>query len=210
MGKQFIHTSICVLLLIFTGCEKGPADFTLAGVITDNSFSTPLNGATVKLYATAAGGASIDLIAQTTLGSDGSYSFVFERGKIETYHLSVQKSNYFELYEDIPFSDLTIEEDNIRNYVTTAKAWAKLHFVNNSGDPADVLQYIKQEGKVNCAECCADGDQYLYGAVDTTIYCINDGNAEYKYYYWVHGSSNQGAKSVMTTAFDTVEILLNY
>jgi hypothetical protein len=59
----------------------------------------------------------------------------------------VVKSNYFELYEDIPFSDLTIEEDNTRNYGTTAKSWAKLHFVNNSGVPADILQYIKQEGK---------------------------------------------------------------
>ncbi len=210
MKRPFQFSLICLLLSSIFGCKKGPADFTLTGTITDSSFSAPLSDAVVKLYGTEAGGLSLDLIAQTTLESDGSYSFTFERGKIETYHLSVVKFNYFELYEDIPFSSLTIEEDNIRNYSTTAKSWVKLRFINTSPLVDDVLEYIKQEGKSACVECCPDGTTYLNGAVDTSIYCMNDGNTEYRYYYFVHNSSIQGPKSAITTAFDTTEILLSY
>jgi len=209
--KHFALITFSALLLFsFIGCRKGVADFTLTGTITDNSFSVPLSGATVKLYATEAGGLSVELIATSTLGSDGIYSFTFERGKTETYHVSVSKTGYFELYEDIPFSDLTIEEDNVRDYATTTKSWVELRFINTSPLTDDVLQYIKQEGKSDCADCCTDGDVYLEGAIDTSIYCINDGNSEYRYYYWVHNSTNQGPKSAITPPFDTVQILLSY
>jgi len=46
--------------------------------------------------------------------------------------------------------------------------------------------------------------------LDTTIYCINNGNEVYSVYYWVLNSSNQGLLSAVTTAFDTTEIILNY
>lgn len=199
-----------LILFVFSSCKKGKADFTLTGVITDQTFNSPLSGATVNLYATTAGGSSTDLIAQTTVGSDGAYSLTFPRDQVETYYLEVLKDNYFGLYKSIPFSSLTIKEDNVRSYGTTAKSWVRLRFINNSPQASDVLQYIKQEGKEGCDECCVDTDQFLNGAVDTSIYCINDGNTTYSYFYWVHNSTNQGMKSVVTVPFDTVDLVLTY
>jgi hypothetical protein len=210
MKRTILLACLSVLLIGNYACKKGKADFVLTGTITNTTFNTPLDGAVVQLYGTEAGGAGTNLIATMTLGSDGIYSFTFPRDKIETYHLIVTKANYFTLNKDIPFSDLTIEEDNIRNYATTAKSWVKLRFVNGSPLPTDILQYIKQNGKEQCDECCYDGNNYFYGATDTSIYCINDGNTEYSYYFWEHNTANQGMRAITTTPFDTVEILLSY
>jgi hypothetical protein len=129
---------------------------------------------------------------------------------MEKYILVVTKPNYFEINETVLFSSLSITEDNIRNIGTTAMSWARLIFLNQSPLASDKFRYIKQEGKVDCMECCPATQQEFYGALDTTIYCVNDGNTNYSYYYWVLGTNNQGLKSAFTPAFDTVDIVLNY
>ena len=204
----FLLTALLSTLLI--SCKKGIADFTLKGTVTDQTLDAPLVGATVKLYATEAGSLITSQLASTTTDAQGNYSFTFPRNKIETYYIQIEKPNYFEEYIAIPLSSLTIEEDNIRNYSVKAKAWIKFHFTNTNPQSTDVLEFIKQEGKVDCDECCPGGYRYYYGAVDTTFYCINDGNTPYSGYYWVQGTTNQGPLWVVSTAFDTVEINLNY
>lgn len=206
----WIATISCLLMLPLSACKKGKSDITIRGVITDESFSTTLSGGTVTLLETEAGGGLINTIGETTLGADGSYSFTFPRNIVEQYTLIVEKNNYFDINEDIPFSDVTIEEDNIRNYSTTALSWVKLRFINLSPLPNDILRYIRNKGKSDCLECCVGGEQFLYGAVDTAIYCANDGNTVYSYNYYDFVSGNQGLKSAVTQAFDTTEILLNY
>jgi len=202
------------IILLFVGltfaCKKGKGDFTLKGLITDTTFSSPFLGGIVKLYQIPAGTSQEILIGTQTLGSDGTYSFTFPRDKMEKYILKITKNNYFSLNETVFFSDLTLEEDNVFNYSTTAKSWAKLRFINSNPLAGDVFSYIKQQGKANCPECCSITENIYYGALDTTIYCINDGNTVYSYFYSVSGTSNQGVKSAVTVAFDTTEILLNY
>jgi hypothetical protein len=201
---------ICLSILILNGCKKGKSDVTILGVITDSSFNAPLSGASVSLYEIVAGGGVSSLIGQATLGSDGSYSFTFPRNIAEGYELFVEKNNYFSINETIAFSNLTIEEDNILNFSTTALSWAKLRFFNLSPQSGDILRYIRNEGKSDCLECCTGGEHFLYGAVDTTIYCANDGNTIYSYQYYDYATGTQGVRSTTTTAFDTTEILLNY
>ena len=193
-------------LFLINSCKKGKAEFTITGTITDTTFSTGLSGANAKLYATQAGSLVTNLIASTTLDATGNYSFTFPRDKVETYCLEIKKNNYFEIYEAIPFSSLSVKDDNVRNYATNAIGWVKFHITNTNGQAADIVEYARQEGKVNCAECCPGGYQYFYGAVDTTFYCVNDANSEYSGYYWLQGGGNQGPVWVITTPFDTVNI----
>ena len=200
---------IVTMSFMVLSCKKGKADFTLKGVITDLSFNSGLSGATIKLYEVEAGGGAINLIGTTNV-SDGNYSFTFPRNKVESYQLIVEKQNYFDFNETVYFADLTISEDNIRNFSITAKSWVNLHFVNTNPSPTDQLQYIRTQGKKDCEECCPTNNQMLTGAVDTNIYCINDGNTIYSYDYWVIGMGINGTKSITTIPFDTVELLLNY
>lgn len=207
--KKILFFSIFALFLA-SSCKKGKADFTLKGTITDATFNTGLSGASVKLFAAGAGSFEANQIASSTLDAQGNYSFSFPRDKVETYYLEVIKDNYFELYETIPFSELSVEDENIRDFSTTAKSWVKFHIVNNNGQASDVLEYIRQEGKVNCSECCLGGYQYFYGEVDTTFYCVNDANEEYSGYYWVQGGGDSGPVWAITTPFDTVDINITY
>jgi len=209
--KYTVFTLIVLLGISFGACKKKKISYTVEGIVTDASFSQALSGATVQLYGTPAGSSTpSQLIGTVTTGSDGKYSFTFDRDKIEQYVIIVNKNQYFELSDAFTAESLSTSETNTRNLSTTAKSWVKLRFVNLMPDAADELKYIRQNGKSDCAECCYGGEQYLYGAVDTAIYCINDGNTTYSYYYWVLNTVNNGPKSIVTQPFDTVELLLNY
>ncbi len=199
---------LSISLLI--SCSKKKAEFTIKGTVSDATFSNSLQGALVRLYQIPVGSTDEQLIGTYSTDAQGNYSFSFAREKMEKYLMKIEKNLYFSQEEIVYFSELSLEEDYIRNSSTTAMSWAKLTFVNDNPSPSDHLQFIKQNGKANCAECCPITYQDYYGALDTSIYCINDGNTNYSYLYWVLGTSNQGTQNVFTTAFDTVEVVLNY
>lgn len=200
---------LIVLITLFVSCKKGKADFLLTGTVNDLSFNQKLVGASVKFYQVPVGSAQQVLIGTSTVGNDGAYSFTFPRDKMEKYILKITKNNYFDINETIYFSTLSVNDENVKDVATTAKSWAKLTFFNSNSVSSDHLRYIKQAGKEGL-NCCSDLEQNYYGALDTSIYCLNDANTEYSYYYWVLGTSNQGLKSVITSTFDTTEIILNY
>ena len=206
----FLTLLLTVVSSTFSSCKKGKANFTLKGVLTDETFNTPFANAEVKLYSVPVATSQQILIGSLITGSDGSYTFTFPRDKMEKYILVATKDNYFEINGTVLFSSLSITEDNVRNYGTTAMSWARLVFLNNSPLANDHMRYIKQDGKSGCMECCPITQQDYYGALDTSIYCVNDANTNYSYYYWIIGTSNQGLKSAYTTPFDTIDIVLNY
>ena len=204
------HLLIISAFILFLSCKKKNADFTIKGLATDTTFSKPLSNATVKLYQVPVGSSDEFLITTLKTDAQGNYTLSFPREKIEKYHLVINKSNYFAIDETIYFSELSLESDYIKNVSTTAMSWAKLTFHNLNPQVGDHLQYIKQNGKDGCLECCPISYQDYYGSIDTSIYCINDGNTDYSYLYWVLGASDQGNRTVLTTAFDTSEVILNY
>lgn len=205
---KYIYFTFILGIALFSCKKKGKADFTLKGTLTDATYSIPMDGANVQLFEKIAGNSSYDLIGSSSTDGSGSYSFTFPRNSVESYKIIITKDLYFDIDQMINFSDLSIENDNIRNFSTTAKSWAKLRFINQSPSALDVLKYTQTEGKQGCDLCCPSGEHTLMGAVDTTIYCINDGNTTYAYSF-LNGSL-PGSKSAMTTAFDTTEILLTY
>jgi hypothetical protein len=207
MIRSLVYFSL--LFTLFAGCKKGRADFTLRGVIMDDTFGGGLSGGVINLYEVEAGGFSTTLIGTAQL-TDGNYSFTFPRNKAESYTVEVIKDNYFTLNESVNFSDLTIESDNYRDYRVPAKSWVRLRFINDNPQPTDVLKYIKIDGKQDCPECCPKTEQFLNGAIDTTIVCINNANTIYSYNYWVLNTVISGNRSVLTLPFDTVDLVLNY
>lgn len=202
--------SVVLLACVVISCKKGKADFVLKGTISDATFHQGLVNAKVYLYAVPVASSQQNLVGSTQLAADGSYSFTFPRDKMEKYIIQVVKQNYFTLSEEVFFSDLVVGEDNVRNFSTTAKSWVKLTFHNLNPLSGDHMYYIKQAGKEGCSECCSDSEQHFYGALDTSIYCINDGNTYYTYFYSVLGTPNSDILGTYTTAFDTTEIILNY
>ena len=208
--NKLLVLSLSLILTASSSCKKGKADFTITGTITNTSINSGLDGATVKIYETPAGSGALELIGTATTNISGLYSFSFPRNQSESYTITCEKSNHFSIEETINFSDLSIKEDNVYNYSTSAKSWAKLRFVNVSPSGSDNLKFTKTAGKSGCIECCENTETSLVNIIDTTIYCINDGNTTYSYTYLHVGTSNFGDKSAITLPYDTTEIILNY
>jgi hypothetical protein len=205
--------TLALFLLLFCltpSCKKGVASYTIAGNVSDNTFNKGLEGATVSVIINSPKDNALQTIGTATVQADGSYEVTFERYNVSNYHMTVQKANYFTTEKDVDPEDLTIKENNIYNFFTTAKAWVNLRFINTGANSEEDVLYYLPSGKTNCDECCASGGQNIYGPCDTSIICINDGNQLYKYFYNVVGQSNDGEKSIVTTAFDTVTLQLNY
>lgn len=211
MKKVFLALAVLSLLLASSACKKGKAEFILSGQLTDATFNEGFSGLTVSLYEVEAGTTTETLIGTTTTTSDGSYSFTFPRNQAEAYILRATKQNYFPVDEYISFSSLTIDEENVRNFSTTAKSWLRLVFTNTA--PAaisDILRFTQQLGKTGCEECLTAGQHQLNGIVDTVIYVENDGNTTFSYYYELLSTPNSGFKSATSTVFDTTTISLSY
>lgn len=205
---RFVFLFAFFLGLLLFACKKGKSELVLSGNILDLTLGKNLSGAQVKLYEVSGSGAE-KLISSTT-ASDGTFSFSFVRNQVDSYRLQAEREGYFTISESIPFGDLTKEHDNLRNFTTTAKAWVGLTFINQNPSTSDVLRYFLQEGKTGSEGCMPEGDQFLYGAVDTTLFFLNDGNEVFSYYYVVQGTGNQGVKFTNTPPFDTTYLVLNY
>jgi hypothetical protein len=108
------------------------------------------------------------------------------------------------------YSELSIKNPNEVNLSTKAMSWAKIHFKNNNPSAIDHFRYIKQEGLTACLSCCPSTAQDFYGALDTTFYCLNNGNTNYSLFYWELNTPNNGLKTTYTTAFDTSLIEVIY
>lgn len=199
---------LAVGCMLLSACKKKEITYTVEGTVTDESYSQPLAGATVELYEVPAGASSpSNILATTVTDPDGKYRFTFQREKVEKYVVKITKTLYFPVSAQFSAENLSSSETNYFSHTTTAMSWVRLRFINT--DENQDLKYIRQSGKSGCEECCPATEQFIYGA-DETIYCINDGNTVYQYYYWVLNSPINGPMSVVTVPFDTTDLILNY
>lgn len=211
--KSSIFLILFISGFLFTSsCKRGIASFTLTGKVTDLTFQQGLSGAEIKLFKVPIGTNTKILIDSTILGEDGNYEFTFPRDKTEKYILTITKKDYFEILDEIPFSELTPSEKTIRNYETKAKSWVEMRFVNSTILPGETFRFMKTSENTNCEECCPGG---LIDLVEQSYYsrtCINNANALFSLDYWIiNGNSSQyGHKEVTPAPFDTSLILVNY
>lgn len=202
-------TLFCIVSLLFS-CEKGTGTFVIKGKISDQTFQTGLEGAIISLYKVPIGTSDELFVKSITLPATGTYEFSVPREKMERYILHVDKPLYFPIEKNLYYSELSIENDNLCDLGTKAMSWAKIHFKNNNPVPMDHFRYIKQEGLAACLSCCPSTTQNFYGSLDTTFYCVNNGNTTYSIYYWEMNTNNSGLKTTNTTAFDTTLIEVIY
>ena len=199
-----------LLLVALLGCKKTAGIFQLEGQLYDDSFNQPLSGASVELYSVYSGTNQLSLVGTYTTSIDGKYHFSFPRTRTEKYILKVTKALYFDQSLEILYSNLHLKVMNTVNVHCSAKSWIKLRIVNTNPSASDHMQFIRQLGKSNCDECCAGAVQHFYGAADTSIFCINDGNFPYSIEYAVYNTSNSGVLSEVTVPFDTTTLYLTY
>ena len=176
----------------------------LKGTVNDETLNSTLSNAEVSVYTFPLGSSVGTKVTTLTTDSQGNFEYDLIREKYEKIEIKVEKENYFAYLDVIPFSDLSTENDNVYSYSVKAKSWTRFLIYNQQPLQSDELKILKDSGKEDCDECCANGYYYYYGAADTSVYCPNNGNEYMKFYYWVNGNESNGLDSVYNTPFDTV------
>lgn len=207
---KYLLFCIAIPVLFVFSCKKKSAKYKISGQVMNTTANQPLSDATIVIE-TKGAGSSAEYVQYTTVSTDseGRYSVELDRGKYDVIRLTGNKNLYFDFSYTLNVSSLSVEEENTQNLSTTAKSWVRLILKNNNPQPDDFIIFSRQKGKKDCAECCASGSQTLYGAVNDTIYCINDGNTAYSVLYSSSGQ-NPIIAEVTTASFDTTQLLIQY
>jgi hypothetical protein len=204
---------ILVLMLAFSSCKKDKTlYFSIHGVVTDESFNKGMDNATVIVYEKAIASYDYTEVGRIKTDSDGKYELKFPRNRVEGYRVTIQKDFYFDKSYTIDFASLDPKKSIEYNFGTTAYSWVKIH-LQNSGDvnSYDDFIYKKTQGHTDCAACCPTGvETHFYGALDTTFYCLTDGNKPFAYFYQLGNTSTIGTNQQTTIPFDTIVLTTTY
>ena len=212
MYRLIIGVFSMIALLFLTSalgsCKKGKSTINLKGNIFNGSSNQWMASMNLTLSEVNAVTGLPNEIQSTSTDANGQYSFSFPRNQVDHYILTGTKENCFQLEVKIPFSELSIKKDNYYNAIAYEKGWVKLRFENFDPQPGEILSCNINKTKTGCEECCSTGLFTISN--DTSIFCINDGNHEFEYYYNNTTTGQSGFKSAITTSFDTTEIYLLY
>lgn len=210
--KKNITVLLLFTLLILSCKKNGDLQFSINGIVTDESFSTGLSGATVIVYEKPVANFNYQEIGRTTADSEGKYSILFPRNRVENYKIIIRKDNYFDKEYQILYSALDPKKSIEYNFGTTAYSWVKIHLKNvNEINDYDGFIYKKTQGKTDCETCCPTGEEiHLYGNADTIFYCMTDGNKPFAYFYELQNTSTIGTVQQNTVAFDTITLVTEY
>lgn len=199
--------AITALIALSLGCKKKDVAYDITGTVIDGTNgNAALSGVVVQLYSVPAGG-SLTYMSQQTTAADGTYSFHIERERVESYTLVFTKYNFFDHQQSFTYDDASNSSSSAFNATLYSKAWVRLKFV--TADANSNLSITRYAGKSGCAECCGSTFNFS-GITDTTIYCINNGNSAYSYYWFRDNSTTHGDTSIITPVGDTATLLLNY
>lgn len=204
--RQFLYFLLFTTILF--SCKKETGEFEINGLLVDSSTGVGLKHTEIDVYETLAGSTDPEFLKTIVTDAEGHYSLNVSRDRFDFITLKVNNDDYFEVEKIIYFGDLTLKEANVFLMATTAKSWAKIHLI--STNPGNTISMIKGKGKTDCAECCPNEYQYFNGAFDTTFYCINDGNREFKYTYFLNGGVETGILEGITPSFDTLLLELEF
>lgn len=205
------HVLFILLIVGLLSCKKKGIIIQVDGIVVNKSQPAFLENATIKAYGKDPVSNDYLLITSSTTDNTGYYKLDINRDRYTSIKLEVTKSGYFTNSIEKKLSEFSTEHINILNLSTTAKAWVKVHVINQPPNSAsDAIRLIKQKGKENCEECCSTSELILNGIVDTTYYCINDGNTPYSIFYEVIGGTTVNITEVNTPSFDTTDILISY
>lgn len=200
-----------ILLITLYSCQKDAITIEVDGFLVDESSQTFIEGATISAYGKDPESNDYNFITSDKTNAEGYYSLSIDRNRYASIKIESAKLNYFEASEERILSEFNTENKNFIMLSTTAKAWARIHVINQPpNSTSDAIRIIKQKGKTGCTDCCSNDELILNGIIDTTFYCINDGNSPFSIFYEVIGSTTVNIIEVNTTSFDTTEILISY
>lgn len=215
--------NICLFLIVAIGmlgaCKKKNAlERVVSGRVFDANTGQSIANADVQLKANVLKNGIYNVnsstLATVKTGSDGTYSFTFDKVNAEKYTIHVEGSTSFVASKDITPDEMYAANPYKIDIPAYLKSTVKVHIKNGAvlPNPTDQINY-GYKGAVMPCDCCTRDAIVLYGNVDTTFSCDVYANQYFIYNYSVDRQNSMLVyvkDSVMSSAGDTARINIIY
>lgn len=203
---------LLMIILVLSSCKKKDANsYIIEGVVNDESLNGVLANASITLLERKAGDFNYVELTSTTSDSEGKYKLSFQRNRVTDYKVVLKKDKYLSRESLILPQNLTLGKSNEFNWSMAAISWVKIHLQNvDTVNNYDEFIYQKIDGSTDCEGCCPNIELHFYGALDTTFFCVAEGNRSFSYYYELRNSTTLGNEQKITIPFDTISFETTY
>lgn len=217
MLKRFII--FFSFLLILTACKKDKqGEFSINGVVIDNSTGKGLSGVEITFWASkiisGVYNSNFEKIVSIKTDADGKFSTDIKMEKVSAYKIIVYKNNYFNYEEDISSDSFVDDGSYIFNYSISPIGYIKLRAVNNLPyDSSDFISYRFSSNYLNCFNCCNNIANKGYGQFfDSTFVCKAEGGSQLIVTWNVikNNQSSYNNANIYCPAFDTTYFEISY
>jgi len=217
LKKIFSLIILAVILLHFSCNKDDNKTLTVSGRITDANQQIAVADAEVSFWASRLqnGTYNPNLTNLLTVNTDanGNYSFTVTKEKDALYRITVSKSKYFGLSNDINVDDLAAGS-HILNYSILPEAFIKLHVKNvNFYDNSDFIGYSFASQQPVGINCCNNQPTIGLGfAYENTLFCKTFGAQKIKIEWTVKKNQINSVHDTMIycVPFDTTKFDLIY
>lgn len=219
--QKLLWISGCLsLLLAISACKKEEVvtELTITGTVMDPNLSQTIGGAEVRLSVQEVTGgvwsSGYRTLGNMTTGSNGAYTFTFEKPNAVDYKVEISKNLYFS-------NETTIDPELVipsTPYHSTqniySQSWLTINYENVAPvDSLDELRFQQMTGVNDCSICCTGTTLFLNGEfVDTTTTCLLYGGQMARFNYWVTkgGNITSFVDSIYCAPFDTAVYQVSY
>lgn len=216
--KNFKLLMILVVLIIIYSCKKDEQKtIIIKGKIIDKNQNIAVSGAEIIFWASKLQGGTYNpslIPVSSTISSDnGDFQLSYEKDKDASYRITIDKSNYFGVTQDIDVDKLPPNTYNF-NYEIIPEAFLKLTVKNYFPyDNNDFIGYTINAPQPLGTNCCPTssntGIGYFY---ENTIKCKTYGAQKVKISWSVKKNNINSLYDslVYCNPFDTTFFYLNY
>lgn len=220
MIRSRLHFLLVFLPFILFSCKEETAqvELTIQGQVVRASTQSPVQGAVVQLsQQTLEGGVvsgAFNSIGEVVTGSNGTFSFTFERKNTVEFKLEVDQPDYFP--RDFTINPDDFNPDNPYDLTVNleSRAWLQVSIINTAPESSeDQISYSNLNANFPTCACCTNQTVTLTGQmVDTSFTCQLIGDRLIYYDFQISKLSYDSSRvdSVFCAAFDTTQVNISY
>lgn len=207
--------SILFILLITISCKKDQIQYSVKGVLKNKVTLSGISQAKLSFYQTEVNGNALNpnfvFLGNATTGSNGDYSFNFDRKNIDKFKITIEHPEFYEKETIYSSAVLSVGEENDFSYDLESKSWVQIRLKNSFPLTGELLNFHKYNVKSDCETCCSNGNLAIpYTIPDTTFVCPVVGDVYFRYTYGETTANSSVTDSVLCTQFDTTALFIQY
>lgn len=203
-----------LILISVIACAKKPTIIEIEGYLTESHSSDPVKNGTVKIFSKILNNTTLSdkfsFVDETTTDSAGFYKITIPYGKIIELKINITHDDFYE--KDIlkSLNDLKSSGVNIFENKVDAKAWLKIHLLNDFISPGETLNLFRKNLRENCETCCSNGSTSFFEYGDTSFICPVVGGSSIQLNYGEATIGSSFVRTIVCPSFKITDHIIKY